>query len=189
VRHWIWFVVAGLIAIAGFGASAFYMVPRISHLDALMTRVVVPGNTEFALDEVGSYTVYHDRGGFVEGQYYGPELALGLKVELVDKATGTPVRLVSSTGSSYSTGDHKGTSILAFTIDHPGRYRLEATLPNGRTEPKTVLAIDRGMMWALFKLIAGTMAIGFGGLAIAGVVVGLTIWPRSKAAKTATINP
>ena len=180
MRSPLWFIVAVVIAIAGFVAMGFYMAPRIAGLDALVTRVVVPSSTEFALDKPGSYTIYHERSGFVDGQYYASELAAGLKIELVDRTAGTPVKLVSSTGSSYSMGDHKGTSILAFTIDQPGRYRLEVTLPNGRIEPKAVLAVDRGMVWAMFQLIAGSIAIAFGGLAIAGVIVGLTIWQRSK---------
>jgi hypothetical protein len=177
----LWFVVAGVIAIAGFVAMGLYMAPRIAALDALMTRVVVPGSTELTFGKPGSYTIYHERNGFVDGQYYASELAAGLQVRVVDGATGAQVKLESSTGSSYSMGDHKGTSVLAFTVDHPGQYRLTASLPGDRMEPKAVLAVDRGMVTAMIQLVLGSIAIAFGALAIAGIVVVLTIWQRSKA--------
>ena len=43
MRSPVWFVVAGLIAVAGFAGAAFYLMPRIAAADAGMMRVVVPG--------------------------------------------------------------------------------------------------------------------------------------------------
>ena len=71
--------------------------------------------------------------------------------------------------------------MVPLAIDHSGRYRLTASLANGRTEPKAVLALESGLMAALFGLIGGTLAIAFGGLAVAGAIVGVTIWQRMKA--------
>jgi hypothetical protein len=101
----------------------------------------------------------------------------GLRVELAAEAGG-PVRIVEpSTGTSYSVGNRKGESIFAFTVDQPGRYRLTTSMTGGQA----VLAIGQGMFGAIFRLVGGTIAIVFGGLAIAGIIVGLAIWQRMKA--------
>ena len=183
MRSPLWFVAAGLIALAGFAGVALYLMPRLNTVDARLARVVVPGSAVFTLDKPGAYTIYHEQKSFVDGQYYASDSVEGLRIGLTAEATGATVKLTEPTGSnSYSIGNRKGTSILIFTIDQPGRYRLTASLANGRGEPKTVLAVEQGMMAVLFGLILGTLAIAFSGLGVAGAIVVVTIWQRSKAA-------
>ena len=83
--------------------------------------------------------------------------------------------------SNYTIGNKSGSSIFAFAIDRPGRYRLAADLAEGRSEPKAVLAVEQGMLGEMFSLIFGTMAIAFAGLGIAGAIVLVVLWRRSKA--------
>ncbi|MDP1749453.1 MAG: hypothetical protein Q8L22_08345 [Reyranella sp.] len=185
MRSPLWFVVAGLIALAGFGGAVLYVMPRLETVDAQVMRVVVPGSAVLALDKPGTYTIYHEQRSFVDGQYHASDSVGGLRVGLTAEATGAVVKLTEPSGSSsYSIGNRKGTSILVFTIDQPGRYRLTASLANGRAEPKAVLAVEQGMMAVLFGLIFGTLAITFGGLGVAGAIVAVTIWQRSKAVST-----
>ena len=49
----LWFVVAGLIALAGFAGALFYLMPRLGAADARMIRVVVPGSAVLTLDKAG----------------------------------------------------------------------------------------------------------------------------------------
>ena len=44
-----------------------------------------------------------------------------------------------------------------------------------------MLAIEQGMLGEMFSLIFGTMAIAFAGLGIAGAIVLVVLWRRSKA--------
>jgi len=48
------------------------------------------------------------------------------------------------------------------------------------TGGQAVLAIGQGMFGAIFALVGGTIAIVFAGLAVAGIIVLLVIWQRSK---------
>lgn len=185
MRSPLWFVVAGLFALAGFAGAAFYLMPRLETVEARLIRVVVPGSTVLVLDKPGTYTIYHEERSVVDGRYYASESIEGLRVGLTAEASGAAVKLTEpSTNSSYSIGNRKGTSMFAFTIDKPGGYRLTAGLANGRTEPKAVLAIAQGVMAALFSLIFGTLAIAFGGIGVAGAIVVVTLWQRSKAARS-----
>ena len=143
---------------------------------------MVPGNAALTLDKAGRYTIYHEKKSTVDGRYYASETVNGLRLRLADEATGAPVKLTEPTAAaSYAIGNKSGASIYAFTIERPGRYRLAADLAGGRSEPKAVLAIEQGMLGEMFSLIFGTMAIAFAGLGIAGAIVLVVLWRRSKA--------
>jgi hypothetical protein len=58
---------------------------------------------------------------------------------------------------------------------------LATDLTDGRSEPKAVLAVELGMLGEMFSLIFGSMAIAFGGIGIAGAIVLVVLWRRSKA--------
>jgi hypothetical protein len=184
MRSPLWFVVAGLIAVAGFAGAAFYLMPRIAAADARVMRVVVPGNALLVFDKPGRYTIYHEKKSTVDGRYYASENVDGLSLGLTAEATGAPVKLVEpKTSTSYTIGNRSGTSIYAFTLEQPGRYRLAANLAGGRSDAKAVLAIEQGMIGALLGTIFGAMAIVFAGLGVAGAVVFVVVWQRSKASK------
>ncbi|MBY0323598.1 MAG: hypothetical protein K2X72_33080 [Reyranella sp.] len=182
MRSPLWFVVAGLIALAGFAGAAFYVMPRLEAVDSATIRVVVPGAALLILDKAGRYTIYHEKKSTVDGRYYASDTVNGLRLGLIDEATREPVRLTEpAMQSSYTVGNRSGTSIYAFEIDRPGRYRLAADLADGRNEPKAVLAIEQGMLGEMFSLIFGTIAIAFAGLGVAGAIVLVVLWRRSKA--------
>jgi hypothetical protein len=182
MRSPLWFVVAGLIALAGFAGALFYLMPRLGAADSRMIRVVVPGAAVLTLDKAGRYTIYHEKKSTVDGRYYASDTVNGLSLGLIAEATGASVKLTEpTTSANYTIGNKSGTSIYAFTIDRPGRYRLSATLAGGRGEPQAVLAIEQGMFGEMFSLIFGTMAIAFAGLGVAGAIVLVVVWQRSKA--------
>jgi hypothetical protein len=182
-----WFVVAGLIAIAGFAGSVVYLMPRIAAADARVMRVVVPGNVLLVFDKPGLYTIYHDKKSTVDGRYYASENVDGLGLALTSEATGAPVKLVEPrTSTSYTIGNRSGTSIYAFTLDQPGRYRLAANLAGGRSDARAVLAIEQGMVGAMLGTIFGAIAITFAGLGAAGAIVFVVVWQRTKASRPVT---
>ena len=181
MRSPLWFVVAGLIALAGFAGALFYLMPRLGAAESRMIRVVVPGSSVLTLGKAGRYTIYHEKKSTVDGRYYASESVNGLRLRLTDEATGAPVTLTEpAMAANYTIGNKTGTSIYAFAIERPGRYRLVADL-EGRSEPKAVLAIEQGMLGEMFSLIFGTIAIAFAGLGVAGAIVLVVLWRRSKA--------
>jgi hypothetical protein len=189
MRSPLWFVVAGLIAVAGVVGAAFYLMPRLAAAEARAMRVVVPGNAVLVFDKAGPYTIYHEKKSTVDGRYYASENVDGLGLTLTAEATGAPVKLVEPrTSTSYTIGNRSGTSIYAFTLAEPGRYRLAATLAGGRGDARAVLAIEQGMIGAMLGTIFGAMAIGFAGLGVAGAIVFVVVWQRSKASRPAAMS-
>lgn len=184
MRSPVWFVVAGLIVVASFAGSALYLLPRIAAADSRMMRVVVPGDAVLVFDKPGPYMIYHEKKSTVDGRYYASDTVDGLSLGLTADATGAPVKLVEPKGdTSYTIGNRSGTSIYAFTLDQPGRYRLSANLATGRGDPKAVLAIEQGMFADMVRVIFGAIAIALAGLGAAGAIVFVVLWQRSKAAK------
>jgi len=181
MRSKLWFVVAGVIALAGLVAAALYALPRLGGLDQGTIRIVVPGSAVLALDKPGSYTIFHERRTMVDGRYYASDSADGLRVTLVAEGSGVPIALAQpKMSSSYEMGGREGRSLLQFDIAQPGRYRLSANLASGAAEPKLVLAVSQGLMGGLFQLVFRTIGIAFGGLGIAALLVLFVLWRRAK---------
>ena len=177
----LWYLLAGVIALAGLAAAALYVVPRIDTVDQGAIRTVMPGSAVLALDTPGSYTIFHERRSVVDGRYYASDSVDGLKVTLADPR-GTPVALVEPRMSStYQMGNREGRAILAFDIVEPGRYRLSASLASGAAEPKVVLAVSQGLVGGIIRLVFATLGIAFGSLGVAGLLVAVVAWRRSKA--------
>jgi hypothetical protein len=183
MRSPIWFVVAALIAVAGFAGAAFYLMPRLAAADARMMRVVVPGDAMLVFDKPGPYMIFHEKRSTVDGRYYASDNVDGLSLGLTADETGAHVQLVEpTTTTSYEIGNRSGTSIYAFTLDKPGRYRLSTNLA-GRRDSKAVLAIGQGVFGALMVTILGAISIAFAGLGVAGAIVIAVLWQRSKAGR------
>jgi hypothetical protein len=88
MRSPVWFVVAGLIAVAGFAGALFYLMPRLAVADARMMRVVVPDNVLLVFDKPGPYMIYHEKKSTVDGRYYASDNIDGLSLRLTADATG-----------------------------------------------------------------------------------------------------
>jgi len=184
MRSRLWYVVAGVIALAGLVAAALYVVPRIGTVDQGAMRLVMPGSAVLALDTPGSYTIFHERRSVVDGRYYASDSVDGLKVTLADPR-GAPVALAEPTMStSYQMGNREGRAMLAFEVAEPGRYRLTASLASGGAEPKVVLAVSQGLVGGIIQLVFKTLGIVFGSLGIAGLIVAIVAVRRSKMAAT-----
>jgi hypothetical protein len=184
MRSSVWFVVAGVVVVAGFAGAVIYLVPRLAAADAGMMRVVVPGNAVLVFDKPGPYMIYHEKKSTVDGRYYASDNVDGLSLGLTADETGAQVKLVEpKMATSYSIGNRSGSSIYAFTLDQPGRYRLATNLASSRSDAKAVLAIGQGTVGAMLATIFDAMAIAFGGLGIGAAIVFPVLWRRSKAVR------
>jgi hypothetical protein len=186
MRSPLWFVVAGIVALAGIAGAVLHLLPRIAGLEARMIQVVMPGSATLRLAEPGSYTIYHEAKSVVDGRYYASTSADGLSLRL-ESAAGRRIALNKpGSTSSYSLSSRSGTSIFDFTIDTAGDYRLTGTLPGGRTEPRIVLAVGQGFVGEIFAMVGTTLAILFAALGIAGAIVAVVLINRRKTGKAAT---
>lgn len=176
-----WYALAGLVLVAGLATAGVLAFRVADELPRALTRVVVPGQTELALNEPGAYTIYHEYRTVVDGRVYstGGELSsLQVTVETFD---GRPVTLDSPGGTfEYSIGGRSGVAVLTFRAQEPGTYRMSAHYPAGEG-PEAVLAVGRG--WDRDILVGFLAAIGIALLAGAGAlaITIITFLKRGKA--------
>jgi len=168
-----WYVVALILAVAGWGGVALFLIVRLSGVAEGMIHVLVPGTIELRLKESGRYTIFHEYRSTFEGRIYNVDRLAGLQISLRSRA-GATVPLTQSSATSYTVDGRSGRSLYQFEIAEPGAYELVALYSDGRREPQTVLAIDRGFVGGLLTTIFLALAMGLAAtvppVAIAGVV-------------------
>jgi hypothetical protein len=139
-----WFYGLGiLVIIAGSIFSIFFLVSEISKTAEESIQIIVPGSGELILPIKGTYTIFYENQSVVGGKVYltGEDIS-GLKIEVINKTTGSKAATYPPSGSAtYSIGGRTGRSILAFDVDQPGIYVLSANYTKGRGGPEIVLAI------------------------------------------------
>ena len=122
--------VAGYLAFSG-------MVDQIEK----MKRVVMPGEHQLEL-AAGEHVVYGETTSTVDGTAYHTT-SISLSCNLVEVASGEPVRLETPTGSTtYSLGGYAGQSMFQFELARGGAYLFTCT--SGENDP-AVLAIGPGI--------------------------------------------
>jgi len=180
-----WYLLAVAIGLAGFAGMAAFMHPRMLGMADELIRVVVPGEAELALDELGTYTIFHEQRSVVGDRLYVSDNISGLRVAVNSANTGDDIPIAPTAMSqTYSFGSRSGASVFAFNISEPGRYRLVAAYDDGRTEPQAVFAIGHGFLAGLMITILGSLAILFACIA-AAVVVAVVVSQKRKAARRA----
>lgn len=187
MRSPLWFVLAAVIGVGGFVAAGFNLFSGFGEFEARMQQVVMPGSVTLDLRTPGIYTVFHERRSVVDGKAYSSSSTGGLRLS-VFAPDGTELNLTTNTGSTYTFGGREGHSFSTFEVKTPGPYRITGTLPNGRTEPKIVLAVAQGVLGGMFKMIGFSIAMALGGLAVAALIVIATVIGRGKARRAAAVN-
>jgi hypothetical protein len=183
----LWYVVAPVILVAGVMGARYLIFTRLDAVAASMRRFVVPGTAELTLEQPGTYTIYHEASSVIDGKLYVSENVNGLQVRVAAVPGDVPVQVSTPGGSeNYSMGGASGVAVLAFDVTSPGRYRLTAGYDGGKTEPKVVLMVARGMLRRMMSAIFGGIALGIGGFAVALAIIVTTAVTRGRARNAAS---
>jgi len=175
-----WYAVAVAVLVLGLAGMGWTLWSGLSGIGDLIVRFVVPGSGEVTLSEAGTYTIFHESESVIDGRVYTAPAVSGLSVTVTEEASGTavPVR-TPGMHSTYTFGGHSGTSIFAFDAPRPGIYRIAGAYDGGRSEPKTVLAVDRGFFCRLWRtLFFGIASVLVG--AVAAPAIGFTVYFKRR---------
>ena len=177
----VWYVVAMLLFVGAGAGAAWALWSGIAGAGDSIVRIEVPGSGELTLDTPGTYTIYHEQEDVTDGHISVVQSLDGMTVTVTDESTGTKLYVnTPNMSSSYTVGGHKGVSVLAFNVTHPGRYRLAAANNNGRSGLKTTLAVDLGLFGRIFRTIGLTFGIGGLGALLALILVLVTFFRRRR---------
>jgi hypothetical protein len=179
----IWYVVALIVFCAGFGVMAMIIVSRIGGAAERMMRVAVPGTLQLALDQTGTYTIFHEHRSVLDGQVYAVDGVMGLRIAVRSNATSELLPLRSTAGANYAFGSYAGRSLFDFEIDAPGTYELSASYADGRDQPRTVLAVGRGFVGDLLTTVLLSLVAAFTGAGLATTLAVVVFLKRRKVLK------
>lgn len=173
---------AVLIIFLGFILFAWSLFSSFSQMDSDLVRFVAPGSADLDLQEAGEYTIFYENQSYLNGRLYSTaEQIPGLQIMVTEKTTGrSPAINPSLSGSSYSMGSRSGRSIMAFDVEQPGIYQINASYSKG-TGPDVVLAVGHEFAERLFSRVLMSMAVLFGSILLGGAVAVLTYTRRKKA--------
>lgn len=186
-----YYVLACLVLGTGLTGFVWFLFSGLSSLEGGLTQLVVPGDHELTLSEMGGYTVFHEYQSVVGNKVYSMAQGglSGLQCSLAFKATGEEIPLSeSTTNSTYSMGSRSGVSIFDFRIDSPGTYVFSAQyFPGeegpGEEGPEAVLSVGHGFVKQLLVTILGGLGIIFGAMGAAAAIAVITFVRRRRARK------
>jgi len=155
-----------------------------------MTRVAIPGSAEVTFSEPGAYAVYYEYRTVVDGvEYAGNKRPPTLVCSLTSNATGAEVPVVpdyvETNGYSVRMGSRAAVLAMSITIHEPGTYTFSCRYPDGRAQPKIVLAVGQNILWEYIGIMGRTvgpifvsmivsMTLLFGS-AVAAIVVAIVV--------------
>ncbi len=155
----VWFVLGGLLIILGIGAFVYSLYYGIKDLSEDVVRIIAPTQTEVRLEETGTWTVFLETGYVVDGKVMTSTDAGGLVFRVFDPS-GSPVTVRAPAGSeTYNMGNRNGSAIMAFSVEQPGTYRVEAAFEGRASEDPLVLTVIRNFMGRLMKVIFVSIAV------------------------------
>jgi hypothetical protein len=177
-----YFLLAVLIAVAGFATFGWFIISGVSELGGGLTQMVAPGSAILNLSEAGEYTIFIESMTTVNGKFYRTgEQVPGLQIHVTESSSGSELAVYPAPANlSYSLGGRFGRSIMAFKVLRPGIYRINASYPR-EEGPEVVLAVGNGLAGAIFKTVFEALAICFGSL-IAAAAIALAVYTRRKKA-------
>jgi len=176
-----YFGLAVLIIAVGLCIFAWSIFTSVSEIGSGLSQVVVPGSAELDLKEPGEYTIFYENQTSINGRLFstGGQIA-GLQIRVTEKATARELSTYSSGSISYSFGGRTGRSVMAFRVERPGIYRIDAFYPGG-SGPEVVLAVGHRFAESMFSSIAIALAALFGSMAIGAIIIFVTYTRRKKA--------
>lgn len=165
-----WFVVAGVIALAGIVAAVVVLVVGFAaYVDRIddFDRAELPATLEVEITDTGGYSIYHEYDGAYDD---GFDRVVSDPVVSVSDPAGDPVMLDRYFGSiTYEAGGHEGEGLFTFDAEVPGTYEVRASGASG-----SGIAVGRGLGRGLVATIVGSLAIGFVAV-VAGAVMAIVV--------------
>ena len=133
-----------------------------------LTQVVVPGSADVTFPKKGAYAVYYEYHSVIDGvSYTRDEYPPIMVCQLRSKATGIAVKLEPTNvkGNVYVTRNPNRAGVMykEISIDQPGIYTFSCQYTDGRTIPRSVMAVGPNIAWEFLNIAAKPLAASIGG--------------------------
>lgn len=177
-----WYLIAGLLALAGLVAAGLSLWLTLSGIDDDLQRATFPGQIELSLPEAGTYTIFVERA---VGSSLDP--AVSDMFVQVFSPQGEALQLSNPGGSlTYTLGGQSGEAVLQFDAAESGTFLMVGDYPSGDSGPPVTLAVNKGFGGRLFAGIGAVILIPLLTWSAAIVIVIVTFLKRRKTAAAST---
>ncbi len=131
-------ILAIAFAIGSVGSAVLGVMPLIKSFKSLGS-VEAPGKLIATLEEAGTYCIWHEHSGMIDGVTFSHKAKLpsGFKFEVKDEA-GNILELAPYSGATMSSGSSEKASVGTFKVDAPGTYTIDIETPDNLTRVFTV---------------------------------------------------
>ena len=195
-----YYVLALLIPIFACVGTALLVYPNVPELPGALeavgvknlTQVVVPGSADVYFPQKGAYAVYYEYRSVIDGvSYTRDEYPPIMRCQLRSKVTCEVVKLEPThvEGNVYITRNPHRAAVMykQISIDQPGIYTFSCQYTDGRTIPKSVMAVGPNIVWEFFNvalkpiaaIVCGTFAfVSACGISI--LIIGIVAFKRHQ---------
>jgi len=175
-----WYALAAVLFLIGAVGGGLLLYKGVSGFREGVVRVPVPEGSVVELHEAGTWSIFYEYRGELDGVFYSnpPQVPEELEVSVVD-STGAQVEVGAPIGSfNYATGGHSGVSIGAIEVTVPGRHTIEVTYPGPE---RFNLALGRSIGRKTLHVVLGAITIGaFGFIAFVVWLIVFILRYRAK---------
>jgi len=196
-----WFyVLAFLIPILACLGTVLLVYPNVPELPGSLeaisvnnlTQVVVPGSADVSFPQKGAYAVYYEYRSVIDGVSYArDEYPPIIRCQLRSKATGEAVILEPTKveGDIYVTQNPNRAAVMykQISINQPGIHTFSCQYTDGRTIPKSVMAVGPNIVLEFFnvalKPIAAILCGTFAFVSACGIsvlIIGFVAFKRHQ---------
>ena len=164
-----WIVTGALVVVAAWTLAFVWLMRDLLGLQQNLVRVVVPGSKTLHFAEPGSYTIFLEYQGVVDGRIITAPPTVDVRCTLRAPQTGAEVPITRTEGGTYEYGSTSGRSVAGFKLKQPGDYVLTCERAGG---PASNVTITIGRIFGpLFMAVARTIVMIFGSLAAGAVII------------------
>ena len=179
-----WFVAAAIILlVVGIAGFVYLLFTGIAGIGEELITITAPGRYDVSLSQKGTYTVFREfRNAENSGQ---AELPGNFRLTLqVTGPGGEDIQArLTSANQTYNISGRSGVSIMEFTVQTPGEYKIEASLGNDHPDASMTLTVIQGFLNKILVTIAksgGVLLAGLLGCALVVVAAVVLRKPQKK---------
>ena len=169
---WLWFLVVGLILVAGIAAAVGIFVGGISSAANSLQRMIVPATQTMTFDEPGRYGIYHEHRSVLKGRTFRQWPGqIDFEATVTRLSDGAQIPVEGSTiNTTYTLGKRQGRGIFQFDIEQAGQYEIVVG-----ADDEAVVAIGRSIVGTILFAILGPMGVCFASFVLGLVMAIVTI--------------
>lgn len=168
--------------------SVWLLVTGLSNLTEGLIRFTAPGRAQIAIEEPGTYTVFHEyRSTFGGRVYSGPSSLPGMNIQMRGPGGVFPIVRSSSGNFTYNVGSSAGYAVGSVKIERTGGYEVTSVFTGGEGD-QVVLGLGRDKGKSTFQSVGGVFGL-IGAFGLAFVTWLLIFVVRSARSRSTTSGP